>query len=84
MVQTEYYQKMIPEYFISAVGEFQNGFLQLNFGLHASGPFINLAGHRAAAPGANVLFYMTYRKFFYMWYSFHKIYGLKYFRASIC
>ena len=41
------------------------------YSFHAFGPFRNLTWHHAAAPGAKVFVYMTYRNVFYMWYSFH-------------
>ena len=38
MILTEYSQKLILKYFISDVGEFQNKFLEFDFGFHAFGP----------------------------------------------
>ena len=49
---------MIPKYFISAVGEFQNEY----FRFHAFGPFRNITSHRAAALGARKCLY-DYRQF---------------------
>ena len=63
MVLTEYSHKLILEYFINMVGEFQNG----NFGFHTFGPLRKLTPHCAAAPGAKVLVYMTYIQFVYMY-----------------
>ena len=63
MVLTEYYQKLILKYLISAVGEFQNDFLEFSFGFHTFGPFRNLTRHHAAAPGAKVFVYVTYIQF---------------------
>ena len=59
MVLTDDYQKLILKYFISAVGEFQN----INFGFHIFGPFIKLAPHGAAAPGAKFLSILYIDKF---------------------
>ena len=63
MVLTEYSQKLILKYFISAVGEFQNEFLEFDFGFHTFGPFRKLTWHRAVTPGAKVscLYDITYR-----------------------
>ena len=58
---------MILKYFISAVGEFQNG----DFDFHTFGTFVNITRHCADAPGAKVFVCITYRPFFYMCYSFH-------------
>ena len=55
MVLREYSQKFIVNYFISAVGEFQNECLEFDFGIHAFGPYRNITWHRAAAPGAKFL-----------------------------
>ena len=41
MVLMEYYHKLILKYFISMVGEFQNEFLEFNFGFHAFVPHID-------------------------------------------
>ena len=75
MVLMEYYHELIPNYFISAVGEFQNEYLEFNFGFQIFGPFRKLTRHHRAAPSAKIFVYMTYRKFVYIWYSF-QVFGL--------
>ena len=63
MFLTEYYHKLILQYFISAVGEF----LDSDFGFHAFGPFRKRTPHHAATPGAKVFVYITYRQFIYIY-----------------
>ena len=65
MILTEYPQKLILKYFISAIGEFQNNFLGFNLGFHVFGPFRNLTRHCTADLSADIFVYMTYRQFFY-------------------
>ena len=57
MVLTEYDQKWILNYFISAVDRFHNKHLELYFGFHSFGPFIKLTWHRAAVPGEKAFVY---------------------------
>ena len=59
----EYSQKLIRKYFISAVGEFQKVFLEVDLGFHEFEPFRKLTRHCAAAPGAKVFLYMPYIQF---------------------
>ena len=59
----EYSHKLVLEYFISAVGELQNG----NFGFHTFGPFRKLTPHCADAPSTKGFCLYDIYTFFYMY-----------------
>ena len=54
MVLMEYYHKLIVNYFIIVVDEFQNEFCQFVFSFYIFGLFRKLTQHCVDAPGAKV------------------------------